>query len=126
MKKLQFNSFSFKSEIFATAGDIARVREVCLAFILYYWVRVFTWVIHESPLVQMHVCVCVCACVRACVCVYPLSSHEHIELLSVNNELLFFRQRGGHFCPTLRLLHKCKETVDCSHACCAYVQCAAQ
>ncbi|XP_065180470.1 malignant T-cell-amplified sequence 1-A-like [Sycon ciliatum] len=32
--------------------------------------------------------------------------HEHIELLSVNNELLFFRQRGGHFCPTLRLLHK--------------------
>ena len=32
--------------------------------------------------------------------------HEHIELLTVNGELLFFRQREGPFCPTLRLLHK--------------------
>lgn len=35
-------------------------------------------------------------------------SHEHIEILTVNGELLFFRQREGIFYPTLRLLHKCK------------------
>ncbi|KAE8584200.1 hypothetical protein XENTR_v10020859 [Xenopus tropicalis] len=34
--------------------------------------------------------------------------HEHIEILTVNGELLFFRQREGPFYPTLRLLHKCK------------------
>ncbi|KAK0133144.1 Malignant T-cell-amplified sequence 1 [Merluccius polli] len=34
------------------------------------------------------------------------SSHEHIEILTVNGELLFFRQREGPFYPTLRLLHK--------------------
>ncbi|KAI4892869.1 hypothetical protein NFI96_012627 [Prochilodus magdalenae] len=32
--------------------------------------------------------------------------HEHIEILTVNGELLFFRQREGPFFPTLRLLHK--------------------
>ncbi|XP_074863946.1 malignant T-cell-amplified sequence 1 isoform X1 [Carettochelys insculpta] len=32
--------------------------------------------------------------------------HEHIEILTVNGELLFFRQREGTFYPTLRLLHK--------------------
>uniref|UniRef100_A0A5F8GLN0 MCTS1 re-initiation and release factor n=1 Tax=Monodelphis domestica TaxID=13616 RepID=A0A5F8GLN0_MONDO len=32
--------------------------------------------------------------------------HEHIEILTVNGELLFFRQREGPFLPTLRLLHK--------------------
>ncbi|XP_063278789.1 malignant T-cell-amplified sequence 1-like [Prinia subflava] len=32
--------------------------------------------------------------------------HEHIEILTVNGELLFFRQREGVFYPTLRLLHK--------------------
>uniref|UniRef100_A0A3Q2PSQ7 MCTS1 re-initiation and release factor n=1 Tax=Fundulus heteroclitus TaxID=8078 RepID=A0A3Q2PSQ7_FUNHE len=32
--------------------------------------------------------------------------HEHIEILTVNGELLFFRQREGPFYPTLRLLHK--------------------
>ncbi|KAL7979506.1 hypothetical protein Chor_004664 [Crotalus horridus] len=32
--------------------------------------------------------------------------HEHIEILTVNGELLFFRQRDGPFYPTLRLLHK--------------------
>uniref|UniRef100_A0A4W5RTR7 Malignant T-cell-amplified sequence n=1 Tax=Hucho hucho TaxID=62062 RepID=A0A4W5RTR7_9TELE len=32
--------------------------------------------------------------------------HEHIEILTVNGELLFFRQREGLFYPTLRLLHK--------------------
>merc|ERR1711915_812631 len=30
----------------------------------------------------------------------------HIEILTVNGELLFFRQREGPFYPTLRLLHK--------------------
>lgn len=39
---------------------------------------------------------------------YFVSSHEHIEILTVNGELLFFRQRDGPFYPTLRLLHKCK------------------
>ncbi|XP_039077387.1 malignant T-cell-amplified sequence 1 isoform X2 [Hyaena hyaena] len=32
--------------------------------------------------------------------------HEHIEIVTVNGELLFFRQRQGPFYPTLRLLHK--------------------
>ncbi|KAK3724952.1 hypothetical protein QZH41_017159 [Actinostola sp. cb2023] len=32
--------------------------------------------------------------------------HEHIEILAVNQELLFFRQRDGHYYPTLRLLHQ--------------------
>lgn len=32
--------------------------------------------------------------------------HEHMEILTVNGELLFFRQRKGPFYPTLRLLHK--------------------
>ncbi|XP_045385455.1 malignant T-cell-amplified sequence 2 [Eulemur rufifrons] len=32
--------------------------------------------------------------------------HEHTEILTVNGELLFFRQRKGPFYPTLRLLHK--------------------
>lgn len=39
---------------------------------------------------------------------HPTHSHEHIEILTVNGELLFFRQREGPFYPTLRLLHKCK------------------
>ncbi|XP_064374256.1 malignant T-cell-amplified sequence 1 isoform X2 [Dromaius novaehollandiae] len=40
--------------------------------------------------------------------------HEHIEILTVNGELLFFRQREGIFYPTLRLLHKCKFPEDSS------------
>lgn len=40
-------------------------------------------------------------------------SHEHIEILTVNGELLFFRQREGPFYPTLRLLHKCKSCQIC-------------
>ncbi|KAG7224765.1 hypothetical protein INR49_013477 [Caranx melampygus] len=36
----------------------------------------------------------------------PVKYHEHIEILTVNGELLFFRQREGPFYPTLRLLHK--------------------
>ena len=35
-------------------------------------------------------------------------SKEHIEILSVKSELVFFRQRDGPWIPTLRLLHKCK------------------
>ncbi|XP_057312940.1 malignant T-cell-amplified sequence 1 homolog isoform X1 [Hydractinia symbiolongicarpus] len=31
---------------------------------------------------------------------------EHIEVLSVKSELVFFRQRDGPWIPTLRLLHK--------------------
>lgn len=40
--------------------------------------------------------------------IYSPISHEHIEILTVNGELLFFRQREGPFYPTLRLLHKCE------------------
>lgn len=43
-----------------------------------------------------------------CVYLWFSYSHEHIEILTVNGELLFFRQREGPFYPTLRLLHKCK------------------
>lgn len=32
--------------------------------------------------------------------------HEHIEILSINQEILFFRQREGDYLPSLRLLHK--------------------
>lgn len=35
-------------------------------------------------------------------------SHEHIEILSINQEILFFRQRESEYLPSLRLLHKCK------------------
>ena len=34
-------------------------------------------------------------------------SHDHIELLAVKGELLFFRQRVGPYIPCLKLLHKC-------------------
>lgn len=42
--------------------------------------------------------------------VFPLPSllsHDHIEIMSSQGELLFFRQRDGPYIPTLRLLHKC-------------------
>ena len=45
---------------------------------------------------------------------HTLYSHEHIEILVVKNELLFFRQRDGPYLPTLRLLHKCEFVVFCS------------
>ncbi|XP_058018155.1 malignant T-cell-amplified sequence 1-A-like [Ahaetulla prasina] len=35
-----------------------------------------------------------------------IQCHEHIKILTVNDALLFFRQREGPFYPTLRLLHK--------------------
>lgn len=31
---------------------------------------------------------------------------DHVQLIVVNNEILFFRQDNGHYFPTLRLLHK--------------------
>ncbi len=36
-----------------------------------------------------------------------IHSHEHVEILVIKNELLFFKQRDGPYIPTLRLLHKC-------------------
>ena len=33
-------------------------------------------------------------------------SQDNIQLIVVNNEILFFNQRDGPFLPTLRLLHK--------------------
>ena len=32
---------------------------------------------------------------------------DHLQLLSVNNEVLFFSERDGPWYPTLRFLHKC-------------------
>ena len=32
----------------------------------------------------------------------------HIQLITVNNEILFFNERDGPFYPSLHLLHKCK------------------
>ena len=34
-------------------------------------------------------------------------SRDHIELVVVKGELLFFKQRDGPYLPTLKLLHKC-------------------
>jgi len=31
---------------------------------------------------------------------------SHVQLLVVNNEILFFQERDGPFCPTLRLYHQ--------------------
>ena len=35
-------------------------------------------------------------------------SRDHIELIVVKGELLFFKQRDGPYIPTLKLLHKCE------------------
>ncbi|XP_041359978.1 malignant T-cell-amplified sequence 1-like isoform X2 [Gigantopelta aegis] len=36
-----------------------------------------------------------------------IKCHEHIEILAgQSGELLFFRQRDGPYCPTLKLVHK--------------------
>ncbi|XP_002162637.2 malignant T-cell-amplified sequence 1 isoform X1 [Hydra vulgaris] len=39
-------------------------------------------------------------------CMVLVKCKEHIELLSVKNNLVFFRQRDGPWMPTLRLLHQ--------------------
>lgn len=36
---------------------------------------------------------------------------DHVQLLSVNNEVLFFCERDGPWYPTLRFLHKCNNDV---------------
>jgi PUA domain protein len=35
-----------------------------------------------------------------------IKCREHIEIISLKNEFLFFRQRDGPYVPTLHLLHK--------------------
>ncbi|XP_065059290.1 malignant T-cell-amplified sequence 1-like [Rhopilema esculentum] len=35
-----------------------------------------------------------------------IKCHEHIEIIAVKSELLFFRQRDGPWIPSLRLIHK--------------------
>ncbi|GBC06922.1 hypothetical protein RclHR1_07140009 [Rhizophagus clarus] len=35
-----------------------------------------------------------------------IKCHEHINLLTVNNEIMFFQHFDGPYYPTLRLLHK--------------------
>lgn len=37
-------------------------------------------------------------------------SRDHIELIVVKGELVFFKQRDGPYIPTLKLLHKCEST----------------
>ena len=41
------------------------------------------------------------------VCFFPFS-HDHVEIISVNSELLFFKQRDSPYFPTLTLLHQCE------------------
>ena len=48
-------------------------------------------------------------------------SRDHIELIVVKGELLFFKQRDGPYIPTLKLLHKCKSYMY-SQACVCSVQ----
>ena len=47
---------------------------------------------------------------------YPFS-REHIEIVALQNDLLFFKQRDGPYIPTLRLLHKCTLTSYCLSVC---------
>ncbi|XP_046853348.1 malignant T-cell-amplified sequence 1-like [Xenia sp. Carnegie-2017] len=35
-----------------------------------------------------------------------IKCHDHIEIISLNSELLFFKQRDSPYYPTLRLLHQ--------------------
>lgn len=35
-----------------------------------------------------------------------IKCREHIEIVAIQNELLFFKQRDGPYIPTLRLVHK--------------------
>ena len=44
----------------------------------------------------------------SCYSFFLLFSHDHIEIIAVKQELLFFRQRDGPWIPALRLVHKCK------------------
>eukprot|EP00041_Stephanoeca_diplocostata_P029115 m.852106 g.852106 ORF g.852106 m.852106 type:complete len:137 (+) comp23494_c0_seq24:206-616(+) len=37
---------------------------------------------------------------------YEIRCKDHVKIYAVNEELLFFQQRDGHFYPTLRLVHK--------------------
>ena len=36
---------------------------------------------------------------------------NHIQLVTVNDEILFFNERDGPFFPTLKLLHKCEDSM---------------
>lgn len=42
-----------------------------------------------------------------------LNSHDHINLIVMNNEVLFFNHFDGPYFPTLKLIHKCKEISSC-------------
>ncbi|XP_028397922.1 malignant T-cell-amplified sequence 1-like [Dendronephthya gigantea] len=35
-----------------------------------------------------------------------IKCHDHVEIIAVNSELLFFKQRDSPYFPTLRLLHQ--------------------
>ncbi len=48
------------------------------------------------------------------VCVCVLFSRDHIELMVVKGEFVFFKQRDGPYIPTLKLLHKCESTTRIS------------
>ena len=54
-----------------------------------------------------------------CVHCVSLYSREHIELVAVKNEVLFFHdQRDESYIPTLKLLHKCKLSSVPYDVCC--------
>lgn len=42
------------------------------------------------------------------------TSQDHIQLVIVNKEILFYNYHDGPFYPTLRVLHKCKIKVNSS------------
>ena len=45
---------------------------------------------------------------HTCLFTHAHHSRDHIEVVAVKNEMLFFKQRDGPYMPTLRLLHKCE------------------
>ena len=44
--------------------------------------------------------------------VFNHCSREHIELIMVKGEFVFFKQRDGPYLPTLKLLHKCELVLE--------------
>ena len=39
--------------------------------------------------------------------IFTVKCVDHIQLIAVNQQILFFQEREGPFYPTIRLLHKC-------------------
>ncbi|GAM24121.1 hypothetical protein SAMD00019534_072960 [Acytostelium subglobosum LB1] len=41
--------------------------------------------------------------------IVQVKCQNHINLVLINNEVIFFNEREGPYYPTLRFLHKCNE-----------------